>query len=65
MCTDLLSLTNIVEGSFNVTCLAGLFSIAGNLYSCFVINNEDGRDSWKALCRFTPLFSSKICHVVG
>jgi hypothetical protein len=65
MCTVLLSLKDIVEVLFDVTCLPGLFTtVVGNLYSGFVINHEDRWDSWKALWRFTPLFSSKVCHIV-
>ena len=64
MCTDLLSLMDVVVVLFDVTCLPGSFAIAGNLYSGFVINHEDGWYGLKTLCRFAPLFSSEVCHVV-
>ncbi len=60
----LLSLMDIVEVLFKVTCLLHYFSIAGNLYCGFVINHENGWDCWKTLHRFTPLCSAKVCHVV-
>ena len=65
MCTVLLSLKDIVEVLFDVTCLPGLFTtVVGNLYSGFVINHEDGWYGWEALCRFTPLFSSEVRQIV-
>ena len=64
MCTILLSLMDIVEVLFDVTCLLGQFTIASNLYGGFVINHEDGWGGCKALRRFTPSLSSKECHVI-
>ena len=60
----LLALTDEVETSFNVASLASEFAILGDLNGCFIVNHEDGRDRRETLSGFTPLFGTKVEHIV-
>jgi len=62
--TVLLTLTDEVEASFDVSSLAHEFALLGNLDSGFIVNHEDGRDGWETLRRFTPLFGAKVEHII-
>ncbi len=53
-----------MEVLFDVVSLAREFAILGNLDSGFIVDHEDGRDGWKTLRRFMPLFSAKVEHIV-
>ncbi len=60
----LLTLTDKVEASFNVSSLASKFDILGNLDGGFIVDHEDGGDGWEIWRRFAPLFGAKVEHVV-
>jgi hypothetical protein len=64
MDTILLTLTDKVEASLDVSSLAREFAILGDLDGGFVVDHEDGRYEWETLRRFTPLFGAKVEHIV-
>jgi hypothetical protein len=53
MDTVLLTVTDEVEASFDVSSLVREFAILGNLDSAFIVDHEDGRYGWETLRRFT------------
>ena len=64
MDSELLTLTDEVEASFDVASFARKFAILGDLDGGFIVDHEDGRDGWETLRRFTPLFGAKVEHIV-
>ncbi len=64
MDTVLLTLTDKVEASFDVSSLACESTILGDLDGGFIVNHENGRKGWEMLRRFTPLFGAKVEHNV-
>jgi hypothetical protein len=64
MDSELLTLTDEVEASFDVASFARKFAILGNLDGGFIVDHEDGRDGWETLRRFTPLFGAEVEHIV-